>query len=458
VTATVFAEAGASVLVVEEGEWVEPGECPPFSMEQMLRQYRGAGLTAALGRPSVSYAEGRCAGGGSEVNSGLYHRPSADLLARWALGWSIEGLDPPEVWTWSDRVESDLDVSLMPHTPPRDSVALQTGAAALGWDAREVPRWVLFPAGTGLMKRNSMTQTYLPRARRAGAELWTNSRAVRVRGRAGRIEEVLVRRGGVKRPERVLAGAVVVAAGAIHTPTLLQRSGIRRHIGATLSVHPTVKAAARFSEEINDPEDVAVHQVKEFAPYLSFGGSASRPPLVALSLAESWERFSDEMLHWQQLGVFYAAIQSKGRGRVIAIPGTEDPLVTYSLTGQDMALLSCGLARLCHLLLAAGADKVLPSFRGAEPITAVTDVSAAADGLTRSTASLMTVHLCGTVPMGEDRDRCAADSFGRLHGWSNLFVNDASLLPEAPGINPQGTVMAIAWRNAVKISNDLGHG
>jgi choline dehydrogenase-like flavoprotein len=70
----------------------------------------------------------------------------------------------------------------------------------------------------------------------------------------------------------------------------------------------------------------------------------------------------------------------------------------------------------------------------------------------------MTVHLCGTVPMGEDRDRCAADSFGRLHGWSNLFVNDASLLPEAPGINPQGTVMAIAWRNAVKISNDLGHG
>jgi choline dehydrogenase-like flavoprotein len=30
----------------------------------------------------------------------------------------------------------------------------------------------------------------------------------------------------------------------------------------------------------------------------------------------------------------------------------------------------------------------------------------------------------------------------------NLWVNDASLLPDAPGVNPQGTVMAFAVRNA----------
>jgi choline dehydrogenase-like flavoprotein len=30
---------------------------------------------------------------------------------------------------------------------------------------------------------------------------------------------------------------------------------------------------------------------------------------------------------------------------------------------------------------------------------------------------------------------------------ANLRVNDASLLPDAPGVNPQGTVMAIAQRN-----------
>jgi choline dehydrogenase-like flavoprotein len=34
-----------------------------------------------------------------------------------------------------------------------------------------------------------------------------------------------------------------------------------------------------------------------------------------------------------------------------------------------------------------------------------------------------------------------------VHGFENLRVNDASLLPWAPGINPQGTLMAIAHRN-----------
>ena len=35
-----------------------------------------------------------------------------------------------------------------------------------------------------------------------------------------------------------------------------------------------------------------------------------------------------------------------------------------------------------------------------------------------------------------------------MHGTRNVYVNDASLLPDAPGVNPQASVMAIAIRNA----------
>ena len=52
--------------------------------------------------------------------------------------------------------------------------------------------------------------------------------------------------------------------------------------------------------------------------------------------------------------------------------------------------------------------------------------------------------------MGEDRSRCVADSYGRVHGVKNLFVNDAGLLCTAPGVNPQGSVMGFARRNALK--------
>ena len=79
------------------------------------------------------------------------------------------------------------------------------------------------------------------------------------------------------RPGTVDAAHVVVCGGAIQTPALLQRSGLRHRVGRTLAVHPTVKLAARFPDELNVADDVPVHQVKEFAPDLSFGGSASGP-------------------------------------------------------------------------------------------------------------------------------------------------------------------------------------
>jgi choline dehydrogenase-like flavoprotein len=61
----------------------------------------------------------------------------------------------------------------------------------------------------------------------------------------------------------------------------------------------------------------------------------------------------------------------------------------------------------------------------------------------------MTIHLFSSCPMGESRKLCAADSFGMVHGTPNLFINDASLICTAMGVNPQGTVMALARRNAL---------
>ena len=92
-TAAVLAEAGFEVLIVEEGEWIAQGSVVPFSLEQMDRQYRSGGVTVALGLPSIAYTEGRCAGGGTEINSGLYRRPPDEVLQRWATDFRIADLD-----------------------------------------------------------------------------------------------------------------------------------------------------------------------------------------------------------------------------------------------------------------------------------------------------------------------------------------------------------------------------
>ena len=92
-TAAILAEAGHDVLIIEEGPWVDQGEVVPFSLEQMDRQYRSGGVTVALGVPSIAYTEGRCAGGGTEVNSGLYRRPPEQAIARWQSEYAIDDFD-----------------------------------------------------------------------------------------------------------------------------------------------------------------------------------------------------------------------------------------------------------------------------------------------------------------------------------------------------------------------------
>ena len=137
------------------------------------------------------------------------------------------------------------------------------------------------------------------------------------------------------------------------------------------------------------------------------------------------------------MSTYYAAIRSEGSGRVVALPGLRSPLVTYSLTEGDLSRLARGLVHLGEMLLAAGATELYPSVVGGTIVRRVDELGAWWDQTTPGRANLMTVHLTSTVRMGEDRGRTGADSFGRVWGQRNLRVNDGSLIPDAPGVNPQ---------------------
>ena len=104
-TAATLAEAGHDVLIVEEGSWVPQGSVTPFSLEQMNQQYRSGGVTVALGLPSIAYTEGRCAGGGTEVNSGLYRRPPGYTLDRWRADYGIVDFATDDLEAICDEVE-----------------------------------------------------------------------------------------------------------------------------------------------------------------------------------------------------------------------------------------------------------------------------------------------------------------------------------------------------------------
>ena len=152
------------------------------------------------------------------------------------------------------------------------------------------------------------------------------------------------------------------------------------------------------------------------------------------------------------MATYNVAVRSTGRGSVRpARFGSEYAILRYELSDVDVRHLSQGLARLSSLLLAAGAKSVHPCIQALPAITSELDaVKWLDENLPRSSLSLTTVHAFSTCPMGERADRCAVDSFGKVFNYENLFINDASMLPESPGINPQGTIMALARRNVLQ--------
>jgi choline dehydrogenase-like flavoprotein len=456
VTAATLARAGRTVTVVEEGPWVEPDAVAPLSIEELVLKYRHQGPAAALGSPGIVYAEGRCVGGSTEINSGLYHRLPDELAAEWRAAYRIAEFTPEVLDRYADQIEAELAVSFLPGAPPPSSAVLERGATKLGWRAVEFAR-VFSYDGSGRGVKQTMARTFLPRAMDAGAEILADCRVARLLKRDDRIVGVKAQRtlpDGTVEDVTIQADHVFVCGGAIQTPTLLQHSGIRSQIGEGLKFHPTIKVAARFPGPL-DHDDVPMHRVTEFAPFLTIGGSASSRGHVALALADSSRDYTEAMASWENVVVYYAAIRSEGSGRVIALPGLKAPLVTYRMTDADQSRLARGMLHLGEVLLAAGATELYPSLAGAAVARRPEDLVQWWDAFTPSSANVMTVHLTSSVRMGDDQSRTGADSFGRVWGYKNLRINDASLLPDAPGVNPQAAIMAIAARNADEFLSHL---
>jgi nucleoside-diphosphate-sugar epimerase/choline dehydrogenase-like flavoprotein len=457
VTAAILAEAGHDVLLLEEGPDVDPGSLRSNSVEAFSRLYRNGGMTPILGRQNIAFVEGRCVGGSTEVNSGFWHRLPPESYSRWRADHLVEDFTLESMEGHFQRIEADLSVSKSGRDAETEgSAVMRRGIEALGWAYEEVPRCQKDPRQSAFAPgaKQSMQRTYVPRAVAAGAKLVAGCKVLRVLhegGRARGVEAWLEDEGGGRRID-IRADAVFVCCGAIQTPALLRRSGIRRNVGNSLRIHPMIKAAALFDEPFASGEAaIPAYQVKEFWPTITLGGSVFTPGFLAMLLSENWQRTRQLMQQSDRMGLYYAATRGLDRGSVRAVPGLRDgAIVRYRLNRADQRNLSIGLARLGELLFAAGAKAVYPSLRSLPVLSSAEQCRGLLKaGIPLSAMSLSTVHVFSSCPMGENPEVCATDSFGRVSGFANLHIGDASLLPDSPGVNPQGTTMAIALRNAL---------
>jgi choline dehydrogenase-like flavoprotein len=255
----------------------------------------------------------------------------------------------------------------------------------------------------------------------------------------------------------VHAKAVVSSCGAIQTPALLMRSGIRSpsgQIGKNLTLHPNAKVVSVFDENVEGWKGVhQAYQVREFQDEGFIMAAVTLPPgVLAMSMPTYGAELDEVMQDYNRIVSGGILVEDTVSGTVRNLPGGA-PLAFYQLTEYDGERIVRGTAMLAELMFAAGARKVIMPFDGVPVLRDADDVRRHlyAHKIPRKHMEVMTVHVMGTARMGGDPSRHVCDPWGKVHDAEGLWVADASLFPSPIGVNPMETIMALATRNAERI-------
>jgi len=467
--ASELADVGTDVILVEEGAYHPTESFRTDAVRALRTLYRSGGAQTIVGRPPITLIEGRCVGGSTVVNGGMCWRTPADVLERWSRAEGIAAIAAGEMDRHFEKVEARLSVRPQePDSIGRDVEMLRRGAEALDWKIDRSLRNQLYCGGcdnclcgcpTGA--KRSMLVTNVRRALARGARLITECRIDRVThsgGVATGVEGRFVRPGGRSgRKVAVRAPVVVAACGAIQTPALLARSGLRsRALGRNLTVHPTAALVAIFDEEVRGWE--GVHQAYQVTQFLHEGilatASTLPPASVASSLPQRGQELRELMQEYNRMVVAGCLVEDTGSGRVRTLPGV-GPVASYRLTDRDANSLVRGLSHAAELMLAAGARRLILPIEGAPAPMEPDQARRFLGGRVRpEVLRLFTVHPMGTARMSGDAGRGVVSSFGELHGTSGVFATDASILPGPVRVNPMETICALAARNAARLIDD----
>ncbi len=233
--AATLAEAGVDVLMLEEGPHVPAAEAPATLSKSMTSMWRGGGLTSTLGT-QIAFAEGRCVGGGTEINSAIFQRTPDEILARWSAANGVGDFSAAALAPYYDRAAQAVNASLTPGEPGPPTDILARAGTSMGWKTAALERGQSVCVGTNHCSvgcptggKQSMSATLVPRARASGARLMPGMRVERLTMRGRRAVSAAAQASGAagrRHRVTVAADAIFVAAGTF--PPAAPFSSIRR--------------------------------------------------------------------------------------------------------------------------------------------------------------------------------------------------------------------------------------
>lgn len=420
VAARRLCDAGHRVSLIEVGPPLEAGTVPPeidgddcfaaLGAQGRIHEDLFARRTAA-GR-ATRYLRGRGVGGSSAVNAMVALRGDPTRYRSW--GWR----DVDEAWART----------LIPAELPRDGELGRIDRLLLtSDDAAEI-----VPLTRHDGRRVTSAEAYLWPLLSTSAgrfEIRTEHRVDRVDFDAVGAASGVVLSGG----EVVRADAVVLAAGAIHTPTILQRSGIAR-AGSGLRDHPAAGLLLQLSDD-------ARTRIDPVSRGLATAAMISRGPIQVLSLNHLGPTAPADSAM-----LLVALMRPTGAGGHVRIRSDDpavEPSIDFDLLRQpaDRDRLARGVVDVLDMLgrppFAEVVDEVYIDDRGTTADALGRDPAEIGRWLSERGADYVHASSSCAVIVGED---------GAVEGHEGLFVCDASVFPDIPDVNTHLPTTMLAER------------
>lgn len=300
-----------------------------------------------------------------------------------------------------------------------------------------------------------------------------------------KVDRVLIKNGkavGVEctahytRKVNIRANQVVVSAGALQSPGVLLRSGLKnKNIGRNLRLHPCSIAFGFFDRDIRTHEGsimTAVSGVSENVDNEGYGVKLEVPCLHpgAFSTVIPWRSAANHkemMMRYNRCTPILVLTRDKDSPATVRYDEKDNYIVDFSLSNHDTQSLLTGIERALNVLVAGGAREVLTGQLGMEPFVFREDEESRVDnprfiewksevlkyGLPQHGSAIFCAHQMGSNRMGISPKTSVAKPTGETWEVKDLFIGDASLFPTATGVNPMVTTETVALHVADSIIN-----
>lgn len=463
---TAFVEHSKNRLtaLIEDGQ-LSADAIRNSSVKRILAEmYRDGGIRPAIGFPNIAIGEGRCVGGSTEINGGLFWRTPQNIVHEWTnLGYDFAG---SQKWiAIFEELERELNVTTEVGRDgfDLDSKLLLRVANSKNWKMVPAVRMVklcqksnLCASGCPSGAKQSMSSTFIKRGIDDGGKLLSGWKANSISVRGQEITVDLINELGEQK--KIRTKYLTLSCGAIESRRLLVKSGLIREPFGHIQFHANAKIVAKFSFDINAKNGtIFTDQLQEFMSdgFLFMPTNLNSSYLAMASSSINSETYRDLVQNIDKVGMYTAQYRVTGKLVDVQVFRRLFLLFTY-LTKSDIRKIKKYLIVASEMLFEAGAEYLQLPFAGTNPVFSLEEAVLLINQTGRKHLNLSTVHIMSSLPLPTQVSafRSHLDSDGRLKRYPRINVMDASILPSSIGESPQATIMAMVRMFSNKLFKD----